>query len=503
MSAHRLAVARRLRAAVLALILVAVAAVAVVLRPTTSEAAVSFTNPVAAAPYGADPWMGYYNGNYYVAATTWNSQLVIKKAPSVAALPGATETVVYTGTGTTNCCNMWAPSLHRLNGPNGTRWYFYYSAGTTACCDGQRSYVLESAGSDPMGPYTYKGQLNVQANNGWAIDGAVGTINGVNYYFYSSWVGDLQSIFAARLTNPWTVAGYGTRIAYPSYAWEKQGGNTVEGPYLLERNGKTFLTFSASSCNTPDYKIGMLTLTGSDPLSASSWTKKSTPIFQRSDANSVFGPGHHSFFTSPDGTETWMAYHANEFATQGCGGTRTTRIKKVNWNADGTPNLGTPDRLSTALTAPAGDPGGSVGFPVSGTRYRLVNATSGKVLDAQNCGTTDGTAIQQWTSLGNACQQWTLTRTTSNYYRITNVNSGKVLDSVGCGTANGTAVNLWAGLGNDCQEWSLTPINGRYLIANRGNGLVLDVADCGTADGVAVRQWSSLGNSCQEWSINP
>jgi GH43 family beta-xylosidase len=483
------------------LLLLAIAVAAETRSAAPARAATTFTNPVAAAPYGADPWLGYYNGYYYLAATTWNNQIVIKRATSVAALPGATENVIFTGTATASCCNVWAPSMHRLNGPNGYRWYFYYSAGTAACCDGQRSFVLESSGDNPLGPYTFKGQLNVQANNGWAIDGSVATINGANYFLYSSWVGDLQSLFIAPMSNPWTVSAFGTRISYPTYDWEKVGGNTEEGPYVLQRNGKTFLTFSASSCNTPDYKIGQLTLTGSNPLSASSWTKKSTPIFQRSDANSVYGPGHHSFFTSPDGTETWMAYHANETTAQGCGGTRTTRIKKVNFNSDDSPNLGTPDKLSTTLTAPSGDPGGTVSFPVAGTRYRLTNQASGKVLDAVNCGTANGTAIDQWQSLGNACQQWTFTKTTSNYYRITNANSGTVLDSVNCGTANGTALNLWANLNNFCQEWSLTPINGGYLIANRGNGLVLDVTNCGTANGVAVRQWASLGNACQQWNI--
>ena len=430
---------------------VLMAAAAVLLPKVTSHAAtVTFTNPLAAAPYGADPWMGYHNGNYYLATTTWNSQIVIKKAASVASLPGAAETVVYTGSGSTNCCNVWAPSLHQLSGPNGTRWYLYYSAGPTACCDGQRSFVLESSGSDPIGPYTYKAQLNVQASNGWAIDGSVATINGANYFLYSSWVGNLQSLFIAPMSNPWTVSAYGTRISYPTYSWEMSGGNTQEAPYILQRNGKTFLTYSTSSCNTPDYKLGMLTLTGTNPLSASSWTKKSTAIFQRSDGNGVYGPGGQGFFTSPDGSETWMVYHANETTAQGCGATRTTRIQKISWNSDGTPNLGTP----AALTAPAGDPGGSVTFPVAGTSYRIINQNSGRVLDAVNCGTANGTAIDQWDSLGNSCQQW-----------------------------------------------SVTPISGYYLIANRGNGLVLDVTDCATANGTAVRQWTALGNACQQWRI--
>ncbi|HZM74457.1 MAG TPA: hypothetical protein VFC19_01955 [Candidatus Limnocylindrales bacterium] len=36
-------------------------------------------NPLLAN--GADPWMQYYNGNYYLTTTTWTSQLVMRKAP--------------------------------------------------------------------------------------------------------------------------------------------------------------------------------------------------------------------------------------------------------------------------------------------------------------------------------------------------------------------------------------------------------------------------------------
>ncbi|SFG01674.1 hypothetical protein SAMN05421541_1451, partial [Actinoplanes philippinensis] len=212
---------RPLRAALVTILMTAAAYVTVAFNPLSSDAAVGFTNPVASAPYGADPWVGFDNGYYYLAATTWNNQVVIKRATSAAGLPAASETVVYTGTAAASCCNVWAPSLHKLSGPNGTRWYLYYSAGTATCCDGQRSFVLESAGTDPLGPYTFKGRLNVQANNGWAIDGSVATIGGKNYFLYSSWVGELQSLFIAPMSNPWTVSAYGTRISYPTYDWEK------------------------------------------------------------------------------------------------------------------------------------------------------------------------------------------------------------------------------------------------------------------------------------------
>ncbi len=48
----------------------------------------------------------------------------------------------------------------------------------------------------------------------------------------------------------------------------------------------------------------------------------------------------------------------------------------------------------------------SVTFPVSGSSYRLTNLHSGKVLDAINCGTANGTKVQLWMWLNNPCQLW-------------------------------------------------------------------------------------------------
>lgn len=49
-----------------------------------------------------------------------------------------------------------------------------------------------------------------------------------------------------------------------------------------------------------------------------------------------------------------MVYHANSSASGGCDMNRSTRAQKFTWNADGTPNLGTP-ALGVTLTAPSGE----------------------------------------------------------------------------------------------------------------------------------------------------
>ncbi|AEV85620.1 alpha-N-arabinofuranosidase [Actinoplanes sp. SE50] len=144
----------------------------------------------------------------------------------------------------------------------------------------------------------------------------------------------------------------------------------------------------------------------------------------------------------------------------------------------------------------------SVTFPVSGSSYRLTNVTSGKVLDATNCGTANGTPVRQWTSLGNTCQQWRFTSVGANRWTITNVNAGRTLDAVNCGQALGTAVDLWQSLGNTCQQWAVIPAgNGKYELVVENSGMVLDNQNCGTADGTPARLWMWLNNTCQLWSI--
>lgn len=135
------------------------------------------------------------------------------------------------------------------------------------------------------------------------------------------------------------------------------------------------IVYSASDCWGASYQLGLLTYAGSgDPLQASSWTKKG-PVF--SSANGNYGTGHNgyvpssssssslapcqiadsgSFFTSPDGTETWNVYHATANSQGACDSNRYTMAQEVNWNSDGTPDFGKAPALSTVLQGPSGEP---------------------------------------------------------------------------------------------------------------------------------------------------
>ncbi|GIG88293.1 family 43 glycosylhydrolase [Plantactinospora endophytica] len=314
----------------------------------------SFTNPIKRN--GPDPWLQHHNGYYYLATTTWNSTITMRRSATLAGLASAADQVVFNLSGRPNgCCNMWAPEFHLINGPNGNRWYLYYVAGQNVgdFNPTQRLHVLESAGTDPMGPYTFKADLG----SDWQLDASVLRVNNSLYLLgtYNAGGSYGQSLFITPLSNPWTISGSRVRLTSPTLSWERQTHPVAEGPEPLYRNGRTMIVYSASACWGPDYKLGLLTLTGSNPLSASSWTKSPNPVFQRSDGNSVFAPGHNGFFKSPDGTEDWIVYHANDSAGGGCDMNRSTRAQKFTWNSDGTPNFGTPVRLGTQLTAPSGE----------------------------------------------------------------------------------------------------------------------------------------------------
>ena len=329
------------------------------------------------------------------------------------------------------------------------------------------------------------------------LDPTVATVNGQLYLFGSA-SGGTQNLVAARLSNPYTLATGFSTISTPTNSWERSGGSVNEGPEVLQRGGKTFLIYSASGCWTPDYKLGRLTLTGSDPLSASSWTKSSTPVFQRNDSAGVYGPGHNGFFTSPDGNESWIVYHANDSASDGCDNGRTTRAQKFTWNADGTPNLGTPVALGASLTGPAGEPS------ATSTTYTLTNRNSGKCLAVAGGSAADGADVRQYTCNGGTNQRWRVEDRGDDTSRLVNAATGKVLDTADCSTADGADLRQWTWLDNTCQRFRFLVTDSGYVrIVNQATGKVADVADCSTADAADVRQWSWLSNTCQQWRLNP
>ncbi len=336
---------------------------------TPSRSSVTFTNPLL--PTGPDPWVEYKDGFYYYMNTT-GKNLTVWKTRNMADLASPEKTekkVVWTPPASGPYSHdIWAPEIHFLEG----KWYIYFAADAEKN-QTHRIWVIENSSSDPLlGEWTFKGKVS-DASDKWAIDASVFEDRGRLYMIWSGWEGDVngtQSIYIARLKNPWTVEGKRTRISTPEYPWEKVGDleapgeplhiDVNEGPEMLQHDGKLFLVYSASACWTDRYALGMLTAaSGSDLLDPAAWKKSPVPVFQQSPENQVYGPGHNSFFKSfsesADGKQDWILYHANSEPHQGCGGHRAPRAQPFNWNADGTPNFGVPAAAKTPQVLPSGE----------------------------------------------------------------------------------------------------------------------------------------------------
>lgn len=321
----------------------------------------SFANPVLGQ--GADPFVTVVKGVYYYVQSAANGNgVTLRSSRSLATLQFAPESTIFEGGGSGDggtkapCCEYWAPELHRI----GNAWYVYVAAD-----DGDnnhhRTYVLRA--SRITGPYRFAGELKLPDDR-WAIDSTILSGRRGTYVLWSGWPGATngeQDIYIAKLAGPTRTTGPRLRLSRPQYGWEEHSGtvgvHVNEGPAVLQHGGKVFVTYSGSGCWTPDYALGLLSAdASSDPMRARSWHKSPNPVFQGGSKSGEYGTGHNTFFSSPDGKQTWNVYHAVTTSAGSCGNDRQVYAQPVTFGAAGTPQLGAPTG-SARLPLPSGDPG--------------------------------------------------------------------------------------------------------------------------------------------------
>ena len=94
--------------------------------------------------------------------------------------------------------------------------------------------------------------------------------------------------------------------------------------------------------------------TGGDLCDAANWKKHEKPIFTY--GNGVFGPGHASFFYSPDKTELWCAYHGMKESNPDCTqAKRYFNIQRIDFDESGYPVMGIPVGYEAEILPPSGE----------------------------------------------------------------------------------------------------------------------------------------------------
>ncbi|WVR09738.1 hypothetical protein IAU60_006814 [Kwoniella sp. DSM 27419] len=307
--------------------------------------AAQFTQPLRES--GPDPFVVFdHDTSTYLFMQTNGNILRVTSAPTLGGTGDfANERVVYQDQDMIDRGGVWAPEIHNVNG----KWYIYYTM------DGGEVWVV-SGGDKPLDPYTNPTKLF----DHYGIDGTVLKHKEQNYFVWCCHSGDVSddkidgsSLCISPLTTPTSIdQGNVAVISRPKEAWEEHGGNTNEGPQPIYWAGETYLTYSASHCSTAFYSLGMLHLTGPDPMNPLDWTKKTDgPVFD--SGNGEYGPGHNGIFNSPDGTELWNVYHATTNAEGSCGDDRATFAMKVD-TSNGL-NFGTPVAKGTVTEGPSGE----------------------------------------------------------------------------------------------------------------------------------------------------
>ncbi len=293
----------------------------------------------------ADPSIyRHSDGYYYFTATVPDyDRIVLRRSPTLEGLNTASESVIWRAHSSGPMgAHIWAPEIHFID----NAWYIYFAAGSTENVWAIRMYVLENTAANPFtGQWTEKGKIQTDYES-FSLDATTFAHHGSRYLVWAqSNQNNNSSLFIARMENPWTLNSQQVMISRPEFPWETIGYRVNEGPAVIKRHGRIFISYSASATDA-NYAVGLLSASDTaDLLDPSSWHKSDTPIFR--SGNGIFGPGHNQFIKSPDGKHDILVFHGRSYETINGDPlqdpNRHTRLQTLHWNEDGSPHFGNPE----------------------------------------------------------------------------------------------------------------------------------------------------------------
>lgn len=255
----------------------------------------SYINPVF--DKCADPDILYHNGTYYLYCTT-----PTQEGNSGIKVYTSTDLVHWTDKGFAffkgdgwGESNFWAPDIIERDGV----FYMYYAADEHLCVATSKS---------PLGPFKqdvyepmheYIKEIDAHAFYDEASD---------KYYLYFVRFTAGNVIWGAELNDDMKSIKEETltQISRANQGWDEDMMRVNEGPYMLVKDGKYYMTYSGSHFESINYGAGYAV--ADSPLGP--FTKyENNPIMQSNSL--VHGAGHHCVAASPDGKELFMVYHCH------------------------------------------------------------------------------------------------------------------------------------------------------------------------------------------------
>ena len=290
---------------------------------------------------------GWY---YFTASVPAYDRIELRRARTIAGLPAAPTVDVWHKPATGPYSQLiWAPEIHHLDGT----WYIYFAAAPSQAIKDDlfqhRMYVISNPAANPLeGAWSAPVRIDPGVDS-FCLDATVFTHRGVHYYVWAQKdpaIRGNSNLYIARLASPVRLDTAPVRLSVPEFDWETRGFLVNEGPSVVIRHGRIFLTYSASATDE-NYCMGLLQARGdADLLDARNWTKASRPVFESDLAHKVYGPGHNSFTVAEDGVTDLLVYHARNY-TEITGDplwdpNRHTYVKALKWDDAGQPIFGRP-----------------------------------------------------------------------------------------------------------------------------------------------------------------
>lgn len=259
------------------------------------------TENIAPTPiYFGDPFILLDDGMYYMYGT-YDSQTGIEVYQSEdlnhwQGPVGATKGFALHESDVYGEKNYWAPEVYKIKG----KYYMFFSV---------EEHIAVAISDSPKGPFVQEEHSVLRDHK--SIDHHLFIDdNGTKYLYFANFKDGLE-IWGAELADDFSSIKEETltKILAQSQDWERSQkepvGSVNEGPFVVKKEGKYYMTYSANHYASPDYGIGLAY--ADQPLG--NWTKSSdNPVIQNPDT--LVGTGHSSFFNDKNGSLN-IVYHAH------------------------------------------------------------------------------------------------------------------------------------------------------------------------------------------------
>ncbi|MDQ1135205.1 GH43 family beta-xylosidase [Microbacterium sp. SORGH_AS 1204] len=298
-------------------------------------------------PNGQKTWL------YIATDDAGQDEFFIRRSDTIGGISSAADNRILGPGLSGNSVNaqLWAPELHVIDGD----LYIMFAANAESAnwWAGVQAYTMRlKPGGDPLTRADWEapqrvvdqaGQPLTTYGQGITLDMTHFEDGGTDYVMWSERVVAPSTgpavLKIAKVTTKasgsWQLASERSTVAFPDKGWSTNTTPVVEGPFVIQRDGKVMITFSGSGVDWT-YGVGLLTAaSGANLLDPAAWNLRNSTIwsYEGAFANN-WGPGHNSYTYDDDGN-LLNVFHAK--ATQN--GSRDSGIRMVYFRQDDTPIL--------------------------------------------------------------------------------------------------------------------------------------------------------------------